>query len=75
MQEREGFRVDLDPWRSREKMQKVWATLDAEILGSWGRTQTMDKAKKLGWMGHVQTNERIRDTVKKMFGMKMVPKF
>jgi hypothetical protein len=75
VQEREGLRVDLDPWRSREKMQEVWATLDAEILGRWGRTQTMDKAKKLGWMGHVQTDEGIRDTVEKMVGMKMVPKF
>lgn len=74
IQEREGLRKDLDPWRSWEKVQEVWGTLDAEILGGWGRAQTMDKAKKLGWQGHVQTNEGIRDTVEKMVTMKMVPK-
>jgi hypothetical protein len=30
------------------------------------RTQTMDKAKKLGWMGHVQTDEGFKDTLDKM---------
>jgi nucleoside-diphosphate-sugar epimerase len=75
VQEREGLRKDLDPWRSWQKIQEVWDTLDAEILGGWGRTQTMDKAKKLGWLGHVQTDEGIKDTVEKMVEMKMVPKF
>jgi hypothetical protein len=74
VQDREGLRKDLDPWRSREKMQEVWGTLDAEILGGWGRAQTMDKSKKLGWMGHVQTDEGMRVTVEKMVRMKMVPK-
>ena len=38
------------------------------ILGRWGQTQTMDKEEELGWMEHVQTDEGIRDTVKKMVG-------
>ncbi len=37
------------------------------------RTQTMDKAKKLGWHGHVQTDEAIKQTIDKMAEMKMVP--
>jgi hypothetical protein len=74
LQGREGLRKDLDPWRSWEKMQEVWGTLDAEILGGWGRTQTMYKAKKLGWHGHVQTDEGMKDTIDKMVRMKMVPK-
>ena len=75
IQDREGLRKDLDPWRNWQKMQEVWETLDAEILGGWARTQTMDKAKKLGWLGHVQTDEGIKVTVEKMVEMKMVPKF
>lgn len=53
---------------------EVWGTLDAEVLGGWGRVMTMDKAKKLGWVGHVQTDEGIRETVELMVGMKMLPK-
>jgi hypothetical protein len=34
----------------------------------------MDKAKKLGWRGHVQTDEGMRDTLEKMVELKMVPK-
>jgi hypothetical protein len=53
---------------------EVFATLDSELLGGWGRVQTMDKSKKLGWHGHVQTDEGIRDTVEKMVELKMVPR-
>ncbi|KAG0647472.1 Short chain dehydrogenase gsfE [Hyphodiscus hymeniophilus] len=74
LQEREGLRKDLNPWRRWEKIQEVWGALDAEILGGWGRTQTMDKSKKLGWLGHVQTDEGIKTTVERMVEMKMVPK-
>lgn len=74
LQDSEGLRKDLDPWRSWEKIQEVWGTLDAEILGGWGRVQTMDKAKKLGWQGHIQTDEGIRDTIERMVEMNMVPK-
>ena len=35
---------------------------------------TMDKAKKLGWHGHVDTTEGIKDILEKMVEMKMVPK-
>ena len=74
IQEREGLDRAFDPWRSRDALQNNFATLDGEVLGNWARTQTMDKAKKLGWRGHVQTNEGMRDTLEKMVGLKMVPR-
>jgi len=75
IQEREGLRRELDPWGRRERLMEVFATLDAEILGGWGRVQTMDKSKRLGWHGHVRTEEGIKDTVEKMVELKMVPGF
>ena len=35
----------------------------------------MDKAKKLGWRGHVQTDEGIRDIIERMVEIKIVPRF
>jgi hypothetical protein len=75
IQEREGLRAELDPWRSKEKLMEVFATLDAELLGGWGRVQTMDKSKRLGWHGHVETDEGLRDTIERMVELNMVPKF
>lgn len=36
--------------------------------------QTIDKAKKLGWHGHVATEEGMRDMIK-IVVLKMVPRF
>lgn len=66
--------IKLDPWQTREKLMEVFATLDAEVLGGWGRVQTMDKAKKIGWLGHVATEDGIKDTVERMVELEIVPK-
>jgi len=73
IQDRAGLRKELNPWRNEVTVKELFQTLDAELLGGWGRVQTMDKAKKLGWHGHVQTDEGLRDTVEKMVELKMVP--
>lgn len=75
IQEKYGLRKELDPWRSWDKLAEVFGTLDSEVPGGWTRTQTMDKAKRLGWRGHVQTDEGIRDTIERMGELKMVPGF
>ncbi|KAE8454187.1 hypothetical protein EG329_005112 [Mollisiaceae sp. DMI_Dod_QoI] len=75
IQEREGLRKDLDPWKEKSSLVNVFGTVDADLLGGWARTQTMDKAKKLGWHGHVQTDEGLKLTIEKMAEMKMVPSF
>jgi hypothetical protein len=36
LQEKEGLRRELDSYRSKDMMINVFATLDAEMLGSWG---------------------------------------
>ncbi|KAH9219782.1 hypothetical protein DL95DRAFT_383979 [Leptodontidium sp. 2 PMI_412] len=74
IQEKEELRKELDPWRSGESLVNVFGTLDAEMLGGWSRTQTMDKAKKMGWTGHVQTDEGLKRTIQKMAELKMVPR-
>lgn len=75
IQEREGLRKELDPWRERSELVNVFGTLDASLLGNWANTQTIDKAKKLGWHGHVKTDEGLRLTIERMVEMKMVPHF
>jgi len=74
IQGEEGLRAELNPWKSTAKVTEIFATLDAAMLGGWSGIQTMDKAKKLGWRGHVQTDESFRDTIERMVEMKMVPK-
>lgn len=77
VREREGLTGAADPWGEGhgDTLKNVFATLDAEMLGSWSRTQTMDKAKALGWHGHVRTADGFKDTIGKMAGLKMVPGF
>ncbi|KAH7348561.1 hypothetical protein BKA65DRAFT_398059 [Rhexocercosporidium sp. MPI-PUGE-AT-0058] len=73
IQKREGLRKELDPWKSSESLVAVFGALDADLLGNWARTQTMDKAKKMGWTGHVQTDEGLKRTIIKMAELRMVP--
>ncbi|KAK3652638.1 hypothetical protein LTR56_002003 [Elasticomyces elasticus] len=67
--------LDLFGPGREQLLDDTFRSLDAEMLGSWGRIETMDKAKKLGWHGHVQTDEGIRGTLEKMMELKMVPAF
>jgi len=77
IRESEGLTGAQDPWAEGKGylLKDIFGSLDAEVLGGWSRTQTMDKAKKLGWHGHVRTADGFRDTVEKMAVLKMVPGF
>jgi hypothetical protein len=75
IQEREGLNKALDPWRERSELVNIFGTVDADLLGNWSRTQTMDKAKGMGWHGHVKTSDGLRLTIERMVEMKMVPSF
>ncbi|KAK3110735.1 hypothetical protein LTR53_014688 [Teratosphaeriaceae sp. CCFEE 6253] len=77
IREREGLDGGLDLFGvGREQvLRDTFRSLDAEVLGSWGRVESMDKARKLGWHGHVQTDEAIKATIERMVEMKMVPPF
>lgn len=76
IRERDGLVGAEDPWKegNESTLMNVFATLDAEMLGGWSRTQTMDKAKALGWHGHVRTADGFKDTIEKMAELKMVPR-
>ncbi|TVY45409.1 Short chain dehydrogenase [Lachnellula subtilissima] len=73
VQEREGLDVGLNPWRNEKVLRECFATLDAEILGGWGRIESMDKSRRLGWSGWVDTKEGIRDAIEQLAELKMVP--
>jgi hypothetical protein len=73
IQEREGLDKSLDPWRSAKAILDLWGTLDSEILGPWTRTESMDKSRKLGWNGHIDTKESLREVIGELAKLRMVP--
>jgi hypothetical protein len=73
IQEREGLDKSLSPWRNQKVMRDCFGTLDAEILGNWARVESMDKSRRLGWNGWVDTKEGIRNAIEKLAALKMVP--
>jgi hypothetical protein len=73
IQEREGLEKTLDPWRSEKALTETFGTLDAEVLGNWSRTESMDKSRKLGWTGFVDTVEAIQLVIQQLADLKMVP--
>lgn len=73
IQEKEGLDKSLSPWRNQKVMRDCFGTLDAEILGNWARVESMDKSRRLGWNGWVDTKEGIRDAIEKLAALKMVP--
>ena len=73
IQERNSLDPSLDPWRNAKALQECFGTLDAEILGPWTRIESMDKARKLGWSGFVDTTEAIREAMFGLAALKMIP--
>jgi len=73
IEEKQGLDKSLSLWRDTKRLAEIFATLDAEILGSWTRSESMDKSRKLGWNGFVDTKEAIRATIDRMAELKMVP--
>ncbi|KAI9853125.1 MAG: hypothetical protein M1824_001538 [Vezdaea acicularis] len=47
--------------------------IDGEILGPWPRALSMDKSRKLGWNGYVDSKDAILDTIHELAKLKMVP--
>lgn len=73
IQEREGLDKGLSPWRDHKSLLDCFGTLDAEVLGPWTRTESMDKSRKLGWNGFVDTKESIKEVIGQLATLKMVP--
>ena len=56
-----------------EKAKETFGLIDGEISGSWGRVVAMDRSRKLGWHGYVDTKEAIKVVIDDMAKLKMVP--
>ncbi|MCJ1382511.1 hypothetical protein MMC17_005624 [Xylographa soralifera] len=52
---------------------KTFGLIDGEILTPWPRSISMDKSRKLGWHGYVDTKDAIFETITKLAELKMVP--
>lgn len=74
IQEREGLDVRTSPWKDAKSLAECFGTFDAELLGPWTRTESMDKSRKLGWNGFVDTVESIKEVIGQLAELKMVPK-
>lgn len=55
------------------KDQDTFGLIDGEILGGWGRVLNMNKSRKLGWHGFVDTGESIGEVIEEMVQLKLVP--
>ncbi|KAK4942605.1 hypothetical protein LTR10_017734 [Elasticomyces elasticus] len=56
-----------------DKAVDTFGLLDAEVLGGWGRVMSMDKNRKLGWHGYVDTKDAIKQVIQEMADLHMVP--
>ncbi|OCK82028.1 hypothetical protein K432DRAFT_433754 [Lepidopterella palustris CBS 459.81] len=65
-----GLEELKDPFAN---VKDVFGLLDGEILGPWGRSISMNKSRKLGWHGFVDTDDGIFDAIQEMAAMKMLP--
>ncbi|MCJ1391219.1 hypothetical protein MMC18_004081 [Xylographa bjoerkii] len=52
---------------------KTFGLIDGEILTPWPRSMSMDKSRKLGWHGYVDTKDAIFETITGLSELKMVP--
>jgi len=55
------------------KARDTFGLIDGEIIGGWGRSVAMDRNRKLGWHGYVDTKEAIKGVINDMAKLKMVP--
>ena len=62
-----------DPFADAVTVQSGIGLLDMEIPGPWTRVISMNKSRKLGWNGFVETEEAIKDTINALAALKMVP--
>ena len=58
-----------------DKAQDTFGLIDGEILGGWGRVINMNKSRKLGWNGFVDTGESIKEVMEEMGRLALVPPF
>lgn len=56
-----------------EHAEDTFGLLDAEILGPWGRVLSMNKNRRLGWHGFVDTRESIEEVIREMARLRLVP--
>jgi hypothetical protein len=73
IEEREGLDKSLNPWRDARALLDLWGTLDAELLGPRTRTESMDKSRKLGWNGFVDSKESLKAVIGELAELKLVP--
>ncbi|KAK9249993.1 hypothetical protein V1507DRAFT_500256 [Lipomyces tetrasporus] len=53
----------------------VFGLLDGETLGNWGRSISMNKNRKLGWHGFVDSADSFLATFEELVDLKMIPPF
>ncbi|KAL7941146.1 hypothetical protein V8C42DRAFT_361273 [Trichoderma barbatum] len=58
-----------------DKVQDIFGLLDGEILAPWGRSLSMNKSRKQGWNGFIDSHESFFKTFKELADLKMIPPF
>jgi hypothetical protein len=67
---KEKYNLTQSPF---DDTKKNFGVLDAEILTPWPRSISMNRSRKLGWNGFVDTEYAIKEVIGEMAGLGMVP--
>lgn len=51
----------------------MWSSLQFSLTMSWSWATSMDKARRYGWHGHVDTMESMRGVFERFVGEGMIP--
>ncbi|PGG98789.1 hypothetical protein AJ80_09473 [Polytolypa hystricis UAMH7299] len=65
--------LESDPFSNPADRGRIFAFADAAILASYPLQFNMDKSRKLGWHGMVDSIESIRSVLEDFVGLKMLP--
>lgn len=74
LKERHGLSPVKDPF-VEDNIKESFGLLDGEILGSWGRSMSMAKSRKLGWHGFVDSYDALIKTFEELSALKLIPPF
>ncbi|OBT41182.1 hypothetical protein VE00_08115 [Pseudogymnoascus sp. WSF 3629] len=56
-----------------DNIERVWTPANFALIRSWPNSVSMDKARKLGWHGYLDTHESIREIFEQMAKLKITP--
>ncbi|PON27728.1 hypothetical protein TGAM01_v203495 [Trichoderma gamsii] len=58
-----------------DKIPEIFSLLDIDVLGCWGRSLSMNRSRKQGWNGYIDSCDSFIRTFEELSALKMIPPF